>query len=65
MNSMSDNLSAQLRSYLRNLSGLSFFMAWIYGSFYSATVWTVRGGLLAEGPWLALMGLSGALGMAD
>ncbi|MBC5585280.1 hypothetical protein H8S61_13885 [Eggerthella sp. NSJ-70] len=61
----SDSIGALVRAYGRGPFGLSFFMAWIYGAFYSSMVWGGSNGVLdAEYPWIASMLLSGLLGIA-
>lgn len=59
----SDSVGALVRSYAKGPLGLSFLMAWIYGTFYSSMVWSGENVAISELPWIASMLLSGLLGL--
>lgn len=60
-----DSVVSLVRAYGKGPFGLSFFMAWIYGTFYSSMVWGGSGSVLeAEYPWIASMLLSGLMGVS-
>ena len=59
----SDSVGTLVRSYAKGPLGLSFLMAWIYGTFYSSMVWSSENVTISELPWIASMLLSGLLGL--
>ncbi|WP_270296470.1 hypothetical protein [Eggerthella sinensis] len=46
----SDSVGALVRSYAKGPLGLSFLMAWIYGTFYSSMVWSGENVAISELP---------------
>lgn len=61
----SDSIVSLVREYFEGPFGLSFFMAWIYATFYSTLIWVGESqGIASEYPWIISMATSGLIGIA-
>ena len=60
----SDSIVSLVREYFEGPFGLSFFMAWIYATFYSTLIWVGESqGIASEYPWIISMATSGLIGI--